>query len=188
VSQPEDRQQGGQPEPGGPGATALELDIELDEGLYQAVQAHIARYPTRRAAILPALRLAQEREGWLSPKALRAVSEAIGFSPAYCQSVASFYDMFYLEPVGTHVIEVCTNITCAMLGAGTVMAALEEALGVSEGETTPDGRITLRKVECLGGCGYAPVVAVDERFHERFRPEDAAALIDQVRREPGHRG
>ena len=83
------------------------------------------KYPTRRAAILPALRLAQERYGWLSPEALRAVSEAIDFSPAYCQSVASFYDMFFLEPVGTHVIEVCTNISCAHARRGRAcMAAL----------------------------------------------------------------
>jgi NADH-quinone oxidoreductase subunit E len=188
VSQPEDRLEGVQPEPGGPGATALELDVELDEDLYREVQAHIARYPTRRAAILPALRLAQEREGWLSPKALRAVSEAIGFSPAYCQSVASFYDMFYLEPVGTTVIEVCTNVACALLGAGDVMAAFEDVLGIEEGGTTADGRITLRKVECLGGCSFAPVVAVDEHYHERFQPEDAAALVEQVERERGRRG
>jgi NADH-quinone oxidoreductase subunit E len=115
------------------------------------------------------------------------VADAIDYSPAFCQSVASFYDMFYLEPVGTHVIEVCTNLSCALLGAGDVMDAFEDALGVREGETTPDGTITLRKVECLGGCGWAPVVAVDERYHEHFRPQDAAALVAEVRALPGGR-
>ena len=155
-----------------------------DPALFAAVQAEIAKYPSRRAAILPALRLAQEHYGWLSPEALDAVADAIDYSPAFCQSVASFYDMFYLEPVGAHVIEVCTNLSCALCGAGDVMDALEDALGIEQGETTADGTITLRKVECLGGCGWAPVVAVDERFHERFRPEDAAALVADVRARP----
>jgi NADH-quinone oxidoreductase subunit E len=149
-----------------------------------AIQAEIARYPTRRGAILPALRLAQERDGWLSPDALRAVAEAIGFSPAYCQSVASFYDMFFLEPIGRHTIEVCTNVACALCGAGEVMDAFEDELGIRQGETTPDGAITLRKVECLGGCGYAPVVAVDERYHEGLTPDDVPELVARVRAAP----
>jgi NADH-quinone oxidoreductase subunit E len=183
VSQPEDRQQGTTPEPGRGQAPESSAGT-VPPDLYEAVQLEIAKYPNRRAAILPALRLAQERYGWLSPEALQAVADAIDFSPAYCQSVASFYDMFFLEPVGTHVIEVCTNIACALCGAGEVMAAFEEALGIREGGTTEDGTITLRKVECLGGCPFAPIVAVDERFHEQFKPEDAAALAEEVRRRP----
>ena len=151
------------------------------ETLYDAVQAEIAKYPTRRGAMLPALHLTQEAYGWLSPEALTACSDAIGFSPAYCQAVASFYDMFFLEPVGTHVIEVCTNLSCQLVGAGKVVEALEQELGIHLGETTPDGRITLRSVECLGGCGWGPVVAVDERYHEHFEPGDAAALVAEVR-------
>ena len=95
------------------------------ETLYDAIQAEIAKYPTRRGAMLPALHLAQEDYGWLSPEALEArAATRIGFSPAYCQAVASFYDMFFLEPVGTHVIEVCTNLACALRGAGEVVEAL----------------------------------------------------------------
>ena len=151
------------------------------ETLYDAVQAEIAKYPNRRGAMLPALHLTQAAYGWLSPEALTACSDAIGFSPAYCQAVASFYDMFFLEPVGTHVIEVCTNLSCQLVGAGKVVEALEQELGIHLGETTPDGRVTLRSVECLGGCGWGPVVAVDERYHEHFEPGDAAALVAEVR-------
>jgi NADH-quinone oxidoreductase subunit E len=159
-----------------------------ETALHEAIATEIARYPSRRAAILPALRLAQERYGWLSPEALEAVADAIDFSPAYCQSVASFYDMFHLHPVGRHVIEVCTNLSCGLRGAGEVVHAFEQALGIELGGTTEDGAITLRKVECLGGCGYAPVVSVDERYHERFRPEDAEQLVAEVRRQPAVHG
>jgi NADH-quinone oxidoreductase subunit E len=182
MSQPEDRITG-RFEPG-PLETPGVPEGPLDPDLYDIVQAEIALYPTRRAAILPALRVAQERYGWLSPEALQVVADAIEFSPAYCQSVASFYDMFFLAPVGTHVIEVCTNISCGLRGAGEVVDAFEQALGIGLGQTTPDGAITLRKVECLGGCGFAPVVAVDEVYHERFRPDDAAGLAEEVRRMP----
>jgi NADH-quinone oxidoreductase subunit E len=155
--------------------------------LYDDIRAAVALYPTPRGAILPALRLAQERYGWLSPEAFEAVSDAIGFSPAYCQSVASFYDMFHLEPVGTHVIEVCTNISCALCGAGEVLRAFEQALDVEVGGTSADGAITLRKVECLGACISAPIVAVDERYHERVAAGDAAALVATVRAAPAVR-
>jgi NADH-quinone oxidoreductase subunit E len=155
------------------------------DALYERIQEQIAHYPTRRGAMLPALRLGQEAFGWLSPEALEAVADATGFTPGYCQSVASFYDMFFLEPVGTHVIEVCTNISCALCGAGEVMQAFADELGVDVGGTTADGAITLRKVECLGGCAWAPVVAVDERYHEQFQPGDVPALVAEVRSRPG---
>ena len=152
--------------------------------LHDEIVAVMARYPTRRGAVLPALRLAQEAYGWLSPEAFEVCGEALGFSPAYCQSVASFYDMFFLQPVGTHVVEVCTNLSCALLGAGELVEVFEQELGISLGETTPDGTITLRKVECLGGCGWGPVVAVDERYHEQFQPSQVAGLVQEVRTMP----
>jgi NADH-quinone oxidoreductase subunit E len=157
------------------------------ENLYDAVQAERAKYPTRRGAVLPALHLTQEAYGWLSPEALTACSDAIGFSPAYCQAVASFYDMFFLEPVGTHVIDVCTNLACALCGAGEVVEAFERELGVAVGGTTGDGAITLRKAECLGGCSWAPVVAVDERYRERVTPDDVAQIVSETRSAPGVR-
>ena len=157
------------------------------ETLYAAVQAEIAKYPTRRGAMLPALHLTQEAYGWLSPEAVRACSDATGFSPAYCQAVASFYDMFFLEPVGTHVIDVCTNLACALCGAGEVLEAFEEELDVPVGGTTEDGTITLRKAECLGGCSWAPVVAVDERYREQVTPDDVAQIVTETRKAPAAR-
>jgi NADH-quinone oxidoreductase subunit E len=102
-------------------------------------------------------------------------------TPAYCQAVASFYDMFHQAPVGRHSIEVCTNLSCALSGAQQVVEAFEEELGVAPGETTEDGAITLRTVECLGGCGYATVVAVDNRYRQHVGPEDVPAIVEGVR-------
>jgi NADH-quinone oxidoreductase subunit E len=147
----------------------------------QQVQAIMALYPDGRSATLPALRLAQERHGWLSPEALREVAEALGETPAYCQSVASFYDMFHLAPVGRHLIEVCTNVSCALVGAQQVLEAFESQLGIGPGETTEDGGYTLRTVECAGGCGWGTVVAVDHRYREPVRPGDVPGIVEEIR-------
>jgi NADH-quinone oxidoreductase subunit E len=155
--------------------------------LYDAIQAEIAKYPDRRSAILAALRLAQDKYRWLSPEAFEEVSRCIDLPVAHCQAVASFYDMFFLEPVGTHVIDVCTNLACALCGAGEVVAAFEQELGVRVGETTGDGAITLRKAECLGGCSWAPVVAVDERYREHVSPADVPAIVADARARTGGR-
>ena len=138
-------------------------------------------YPDRHSAILPTLRLAQERhDGWLPPEALREVADALDVTPAYCQAVASFYDMFHLEPVGRHLVEVCTNISCALVGAQQVVEAFEAELGVAPGETSEDGKFTLRTIECAGGCGRAVVVSIDSRYREPVKPEDVPAIVEEL--------
>lgn len=140
------------------------------------------QYPVARSAILPALRIAQERHGgWLPPEAFEEVGEALELTPAYCKAVASFYDMFHLEPVGRHVVEICTNISCALVGAQQVVEAFEEELGVRPGETTEDGLATLRTIECAGGCGWGTVVVVDHRYREPVRAEDVPAIVQELR-------
>ena len=140
-----------------------------------------ARFPDARSATIPALRLAQERHGWLPPEAFREVADALGLTPAYCHAVASFYDMFHLAPVGRHLVEVCTNLSCALNGPQRVVDAFESELAVRAGETTPDGEITFRTVECLGGCGYATVVAVDNRYRHDVRPSHVAEIVEGLR-------
>ena len=141
-----------------------------------------ARYPDSRSAVLPALRIAQERhDGWLPPEAFVEVAEALELTPAYCQAVASFYDMYHLAPTGRHSIEVCTNLSCALVKAQDVVEAFESELGVGVGETTEDGEITFRAVECLNACGYAPVVAIDHRYRLQISPEDVAAIVEELR-------
>ena len=140
------------------------------------------RYPDSRTAVLPALRLVQEQNGgWLTTESFEQVGEALGLTPGYCQAVASFYDMFHLAPVGRHSVEVCTNLSCALVGAQQVVDAFESELGVAPGETTEDGEFTLRTVECLGGCGYATVVAVDHRYHQHVKPDDVPEIVKELR-------
>ena len=149
---------------------------------YDEVQEIKAQYPVARSALLPALRLAQERhEGWLRLEALQEVADALELTPAQVEAVASFYDMFHLEPVGKHLVEVCTNLSCALVGAQQVLEAFESELGVAPGETTEDGEITLRAVECAGGCGWAVVVALDDRHRFNVKSEDVPAIVAEVR-------
>jgi NADH-quinone oxidoreductase subunit E len=140
------------------------------------------QYPQSKSAVLPALRLAQEEHGgWLPPEALREVADALEVTPAYCHSIASFYDMFHLEPVGRHMVEVCTNLSCALVGAQDVLDAFVSELGVRPGETTGDREVTLRAIECAGGCGRAPVVVVDHVYHEPVQPEDVPGIVEELR-------
>ena len=149
--------------------------------LYDEIQAVAAQYPSQRSAVMPALRLAQERhEGWLPPEAFREVADALELTPAYCQAVASFYDMYHLEPVGRHMVEICTNVSCALVGAQQVLEAFERELGVSAGETSSDGEVTLRTIECAGGCGWGTVVAVDHRYREPVRPADVPRIVREL--------
>jgi len=150
--------------------------------LYDRIRKIAAKYPERSSAVMPALRLAQEaHEGWLPPEALREVADALDLTPADVKAVATFYDMFNLEPVGQHLVEVCTNLSCALAGAKQVVDALEIELGIPPGETSDDGEVTFRLIECAGGCGYAPVVVVDHRYREPTGPEDVPALVEKLR-------
>jgi NADH-quinone oxidoreductase subunit E len=148
---------------------------------YEEVQELRARYPEgSRSAVLPALRVAQEKHGWLSREALEETAEALELTPAFCYSIATFYDMLHLEPIGRHTIDVCTNLPCALSGAQQVVEAFESELGIRAGETTADGEITLRAVECLGGCGYATVVAVDDRYRQHVRAETVPEVVQGI--------
>src|ERR671936_2508975 len=139
-------------------------------------------YADTRSTILEELGKAQERhDGWLPPEALREVAEKLQIAPAQAAAVASFYDMLHLEPVGRHLVEVCTNLSCALVGAQQVVDAFERELGVRPGETAEDDSVTLRTIECAGGCGSAPVVVVDGRYREPVRPEDVPAIARELR-------
>ena len=149
--------------------------------LYDAIREERAKYPPEsHSAVLPALRLAQEEYGWLSPDVLREVADALEVTPAYCHSIASFYDQFHLAPIGEHLVAVCTNVSCAVVGAQQVVEAFERELGCHAGETTDDGKVTLRAVECLGGCGWATIVAVDDHYRTHVQPDDVPGIVEEL--------
>ena len=149
--------------------------------LAEEIRTIAARYPETRSAVLPSLMLGQERHGgWLPAEAFIEVASALDLTPAYCLSVASFYDMYKLEPVGRHLVEVCTNISCALVGAQQVLEAFESALGCRAGETSGDGKVTLGTVECLGGCGWGTVVAVDHAYRLYVKAEDVPAILQEL--------
>jgi NADH-quinone oxidoreductase E subunit len=141
------------------------------------------RYPPeqRKSAILAALYLAQHQQGYLTRNAMRHVAEAIRCTPAEVEDVVSFYTMFYTRPVGRYVIQVCRTLSCALMGAERVTEELAKALHVTPGETDARGEFTLLEVECLGACDRAPVVGVNDHWHECQQPGDAAKLVEGLR-------
>jgi NADH-quinone oxidoreductase subunit E len=160
--------------------------VTTETVLYDRIQEIRGRYPNSLSAVMPALQLAQaEHGGWLPPEAFREVADALDLTPAYCLSIASFYDMFRLEPVGDMVVEVCTNISCGLAGAQHVVEAFEQELDLHAGETSEDGRFTLRTVECIGGCGWATVVAVNNRHRLHVKATEVPALVAELRGERG---
>jgi NADH-quinone oxidoreductase subunit E len=138
-------------------------------------------YPDRRAALLPVLRMAQERVGYVSPEVEVYVAGLFDLSPAHVHEVATFYTLFYKRPVGRHVIAVCHNLSCTLLGAEAVIAHLQERLGIEAGETTPDGRVTLLRVECLCACEEAPMMQVDDDFVGLLTREKIDATLEGLR-------
>jgi len=139
------------------------------------------RYPERRSALIPILHEVQAEVGHLSPEAIEWVAGFLGLSPADVMSVASFYDMLNLEPVGKHMIYVCQNLSCSLLGAERLIRHLENRLGIRMGETTPDGLITLKRMECLASCGTAPAMQVDGIFYEQMTPQKLDELLEKLR-------
>lgn len=141
----------------------------------------VKRYPEKRSALIPILHEAQAEVGYLSPEAIESVAGFLGLSAADVMSVASFYDMLNLEPVGKHMIYVCQNLSCSLLGAEQLIRHLENRLGIRMGETTPDGLITLKRMECLASCGTAPAIQVDGIFYERMTTRKVDELLEKLR-------
>jgi NADH-quinone oxidoreductase subunit E len=142
----------------------------------------LRRYPADRkaSALIPVLRVAQELFGHLGTEALLLSAARCGVTPARADEVATFYVMFHTRPVGRHVVEMCTNVSCCLTGAEKIWEHLQKKLGVRPGQTTADGRITLREVECLGSCGTAPAMLVDEEMHERLTIERVDEILGRL--------
>ena len=153
------------------------------------IQNLIKRYPEgkQKSALIPALHIAQaEYDGWLSVPVMDKIAEILNIKPIEVYEVASFYSMFNLNPVGKCLIEVCRTSSCWLRGANDVVAHIEKRLGIKDGETTPDGKFTLKTVECLGSCGTAPMLQIGEHFQENLTLEKVDELINKYKTETTH--
>ncbi len=141
------------------------------------------KYPDPRSALLTALHVAQRERGWLSPEVMRDVAEVMDLPPTEVASVASFYTMFNRQPVGENLVQVCTNISCSLLGAEHIVECLKSKLGIDVGETTPDNKFTLVTVECLGSCGTAPMMQINDTYYENLTEEKIDRILEELGKE-----
>jgi NADH-quinone oxidoreductase E subunit len=150
----------------------------FDEGMESEIKEILKRYPENDAALLPILWLSQERWGWLSAGVMRAVGQRLDLSPVFVESVASFYTMYQRRPPGKYLLQVCTTLSCQLCGTSGLVEHLKEKLGIDFGETTPDGLFTLVDVQCLGACGEAPVVQINNDYYTNLTPDSLDEILD----------
>jgi NADH-quinone oxidoreductase subunit E len=154
----------------------------LSSHLLEEIEALPAKYPQPRSAVMPALDLAQEELGHLTPEAMSEVAVALQLDPGYVEGVATFYTLFHLEPVGRHRFYVCTNLSCTLRGAEEIVDRLKVAIGVKEaGEVSKDGLFSYEEVECLGACEYAPVCRLDHRYEVDLTRAKIDSLVNDRR-------
>jgi NADH-quinone oxidoreductase subunit E len=173
VSKPEGRPQGEEP-------SGEDRPMRISSEVRAQIEAEMERFPAKRGALLNALHLVQRETGYISRELAKELAALFEIPPADVLGVVSFYNMFYEKPQGRHHAHVCTNLSCSLRGSRTLLQQLEEHLGVRPGETTEDGRITLGHEECLGACAYAPVMRVDETYHEDLDLEQAKKILDEL--------
>jgi NADH-quinone oxidoreductase subunit E len=152
----------------------------LSEANVQTAKEIIARFPRAKSALIPLLHLAQEQDGYVTDDAMRHIAELLGLEPAEVYGVATFYEMFVFEPCGRYRVNVCTNISCQLVGAWELLEHAEERLGIKAGGTTSDGLFTLEDVECIAACTEAPALLVNYRYRHRVTPEHLDQLLDDL--------
>jgi NADH-quinone oxidoreductase E subunit len=154
------------------------VSLSFSESSRREFEGLFSRYPDREAVILPALYLAQRDFGYVSDEAILYIAGLVGVSPARIEGVATFYTMYNRKPVGKYHVQICRNISCSLLGAEHLIEHVSKKLGIKPGETTSDGKFTLSRAECLGSCGTAPVMQVNDDYHESLTREKIDSLLD----------
>ncbi len=142
----------------------------------------LSRYPRKQAALLPMLAFVQEKKGWIEPSDMEQVASALDLTPAYVHSIATFYTMYNKHPVGRHFIQVCTNISCHLNEGEEVLERFLQETGTRQGEMSADGEFTVIEAECLGACGFATAVQVNDRYFENVTPDGVPEIMDELRR------
>jgi NADH-quinone oxidoreductase subunit E len=165
------------------------MSVQFSEQKLQQVNELISHYPEgkQKSAILPILHIAQQEfGGWLDVPVMDYVAEILKIQPIEVYEVATFYSMYNLKPVGKYMFEVCQTGPCMLNGSDDIIAYIEEKLGIKPGETTPDGMFTLKTVECLGACGYAPMMQFGKTYREHLTKEKIDKIIEECRRQSGN--
>ena len=152
--------------------------VTFDKATEDRIAEALTRYPTRRAALLPVLWICQERYGWISAGVIEAVAKRLGESPAFVEGVVTFYTMYHTAPPARYVLQVCTTLSCAFCGGRELVDHLKGRLGISFGERTEDGTFQLVGVQCLGACGSAPVIQINDDYYENLTTEKLDAVLD----------
>jgi NADH-quinone oxidoreductase subunit E len=181
------RERAGAEQLGGNGSVPEIHEVDCPPDLREAIEAAMARYPDPRSASIPALWAVQRRYGWCTPEGIRQAAAVIGTTPAHLEGVASFYDLFRLEPGGRHELLVCTNISCWMAGADELLEAICEAAGADrekathESATSGDGELFVSSFQCMGACDIAPMASIDGRYVGPLDIDDAEMVVEQIR-------
>jgi NADH-quinone oxidoreductase subunit E len=166
---------------GEPAPVPEPAEVEVPSELAEEIRRAMERYPRKRSASIPALWAIQRRYGWCTPEGINQAAAVMGVTPGYLQSVASFYDLFRLQPEGEHQVLVCTNISCWLRGADRVLESFCDAAGIDGQGTSADGKVFVRGFECLGACDIAPMASIDERYYGPLTEDDARAAAEQLR-------
>ena len=157
------------------------MEIKFTEEELVEVNKHISKYPAKQAALMPVLWLAQHKWGWLSTDVMRYVADLLDLSLAHVEGVATFYTMYFKKPMGKYHIQVCTNVSCMLRKGDVLFNQVSEHLGIKHNEATPDGIFSLEEVECMGACGGAPMIAVNEDFYENVNTEQVFEIISKLK-------
>ncbi len=160
--------------------TSTTMKVSFSKEAQKEFKEILRRYPDKRAALLPTLHLAQREFGWLSTDVMEYVGELLELPYAAVYDTATFYTMFKLKPIGKYHLQVCHTLSCALRGAGEICRHIEQKYGIKNGEVTADGKFSLEKVECLGSCGTAPVVQINEDYHEGLTVEQLDKLLEKL--------
>jgi NADH-quinone oxidoreductase subunit E len=156
-------------------------EVEVPKELADEIRSAMGRYPQKRSAAMPALWAVQRRYGWCTPDGIRQAAAVMGVTPGYLEGVATFYDLFRLEPEGEHQVLVCTNISCWLRGADRLLEAFSDAAGIDGQRSSDDGKLSVRGFECMGACDLAPMASIDQRYFGPLSEDDAAAAAEQLR-------
>jgi len=153
----------------------------LSENAKKEISKEISKFPEKKAALLPALHMAQKEQGWISKETMEEIASIIEIKPIEVMEVVSFYTMFNMNPVGRYHLQVCTNLSCSLLNSRHMLNHLQDKLGIKTGETTKDNKFTLSTVECLGSCGTAPMMQVNDEFHENLTKQKIDTILESLK-------